>query len=191
MLSRCRWYEDGSVRYELQKRIRGGNAKTRARPMPRTTTLLPGFRKPQESTLYAVSTWTERLEVYGYLVCVKHYVRVRNRLYTRVQLGTCAYKVTRKKVSNSLTVLSTIRDTNSSHNFGMTRFFSLFFPWYRDSDVLRLSTDLKNTESSRVKSKKVTEEWHVTFKERIFFSKDDEKFSSTSSFPSVHIVQDK
>lgn len=141
---------------------RGFEAETRKLERDRCLerrTLLPGFRKPQESTLYAVSTWTERLEVYGYLVCVKHYVRVRNRLYTRVQLGTCAYKVTRKKVSNSFPVLSTIPDTNSSHNFGMIRFFFLFF-----------SQNAKCEEFAREIEKNYETSHRVRFKERIFFS---------------------
>lgn len=154
-----------TVRYELQ-RIRGGNAKTRARPMPRAATLLPGFRKPQKSTLYAVSTWTERLEVYGYSVCVKHYVRVRNRLYTRVQLGTCAYKVTRKKVSSSFPVLSVIRIPRitsgwpaSNSSFFLS--FFLFLPPYR-----RQKWALLQAESWRVEIEEKLREEHRSKKER-------------------------
>lgn len=64
-------------------------------------------------------------------VCVRHYVRVRNRLYTRVQLGTCAYRVTRNKVSSVCFIPWTFRDTNSLRNLTMTREGTPFFPSVR------------------------------------------------------------
>lgn len=114
-------------------------------------------------------------------VCVRHYVRVRNRLYTRVQLGTCAYRVTRNKVSSVCFIPWTFRDTNSLHNLTMTREGT---PIFLQCDFTR-QTDNYNShppffyEFLTITKQRCTVRTILKcriFLSEIFFSINDEKF---------------